>query len=440
MTVSRWTGVEVRALRIAALRDTQQEFADRAGFFLPTIKKWHGATWEKPVRGASAEALDTMLRGLDDEQRERFDAELATRSDSSPPREKTSVQPGAIAFGMYAWEVDSDVKRREFGKLAGAVAMTTAVWPFGEHIGPADAQRLLAAVDELEAQDQQIGGGTLVRFALEQLAHAKHTLDTATYDTATGNAFASATGHLAVLAGWLAYDADLHPVARRCYADAMALASEAGDEDLIAHTCLYAANQSIFLTRQGEGRPHHALKLIDRARTLMRGRPPGRIHALIAVREAQAQGVLGDRTGYGRAIATAWREVDQALDFEPEDECPQWLRFVTHSEIRGHEARGWGDIGDLRKSIDLLDAAATEERGTRNALNARAWSAAAHARIGDIPAAVDVGMMVLTELQKVTSGRTLRVLEPVTATDHPAAAEFREAFTALEGVTRKEIE
>ncbi|MEU7767005.1 hypothetical protein AB0B25_17985 [Nocardia sp. NPDC049190] len=423
---------------MAALRETQEEFAERAGYMLPTIKKWHRATWDKPVRGRSAEALDTMLRELDDDQRARFDAEIAAVC-NPVSRSGEAVNQPSMALGMYAWEVDSDVRRREFGKLATAVAVSAVGWPFRDHIGPADAQRLLAAVDELEEQDQQIGGGALVQFTLEQLAHAKHTLDTASYDTEAGNTFASATGHLAVLAGWLAFDSDLHQVARRCFADALALASETGNEDLVAHTCLFAANQSIALSRTAQGSAHHALKLIDRARTLMRGRPPGRIHALIAAREVQAQGLLGDRMGFGRAIATAWREMEHALDYEPLEECPQWLRFVTPAEIRGHEARGYGEIGEIRKSIELLDAAAAEEKGTRNAVNDRAHAAAAHARMGDIPAALALGTAVLSELENVTSGRTLRVLAPIRTSDHPAAEEFRERFVAVEAATGKEI-
>ncbi|MEU4310992.1 hypothetical protein [Nocardia sp. NPDC024068] len=437
MIVSRWTSVEVKALRIAALRETQEEFAERAGYGLPTIKKWHQATRDKPVRGRSAEALDTMLRDLDSEQCARYQAEIASNG-PVPSGAEVVRQPG-MALGMYAWEVDSDVRRREFGKLATAVTVSAVGWPFGDRIRPADAQRLMAAVDELGEQDQRIGGGALVQVALRQLAHAKHTLDTASYDTRTGNTFAAATGHLAVLAGWLAYDSDLHPVARRCYADALALASEAGDDDLIAHTCVYAANQSIALARAGRGSPHHALKLIDRARTLMRGRPPSRIHALIAAREAQAQGLLGDRVGFGRAIATAWREMEQAISYEPIEQCPQKLRFVTPAEIRGHEAIGYGAVGELRKSIELLDASAAEERGTRNAVNDRAHAAVAHAQLGDLSMALEVGAGVLAELENVTSGRTLRVLEPLRATVHPGADDFNDRFAALEGATRKEI-
>ncbi|WP_039827298.1 hypothetical protein [Nocardia testacea] len=437
MTVSRWTSTEVRALRVAALRETQEEFAERAGYMLPTIKKWHRATWDKPVRGRSAEALDTMLRELDDEQRARFDTETAAVGDATP-HDAEVVGRSSTVLGTYAWEVDSDVRRREFGKLATAVTASAIGWQFGEHLGHSDAQRLLAAVGELEEKDRQVGGGALVRFALDQLEHAKHTLDTASYDTATGHAFASATGHLAVLTGWLAHDSDRHMVARRCYAEALSLASEAGDEDLIVHTCLNAANQSIDLARRGQGSPHYALKLIDRARTLAGGRPPGGIHALIAGREAQARGLLGDRVGFGRAVSTAWREIEHAISYESLEECPTWLWFVTPAEIRGHEARGYGEIGEVRKSIELLYAASAEERGARNAVSDRAHTAVAHLRMGDIQSALSLGTAALTELENVTSGRTLRVLAPIRTVDHPAAEDFRDRFASLENATRKE--
>lgn len=434
MIVSRWTRVEVRALRTAALRLTQEEFAERTGYQLPTIRKWHRKTWDRPVRGRSAEVLDTILSGLDGDQLARFEAEIAAETGSNRHGGEEGTQWPSGGFGLYEWEVDGDMRRREFARVAtvAGVAVTTGAWEFGERIGQADVRRLRAGVDHLGAQDQQLGGGTLVRLAVEQLARAKHGLDTATYETASGTAFAAATGNLAVLTGWLAYDSGLHPLACRCYADALALGTEADDKDLIVHVCLTAANQPLTLARIGAGSPYYALQLVDRARTLMHGRPPGRIHALIAVREAQARGLLGDRAGFGRAIATAWRELDHALDYEPIEECPQWLRFVNHSEIRGHEARGWGDIGEWQRTATLLDTAIREESAPRNAACLRAGAAAAQARLGDIRTALDMGLAVLDDLETIASARPLRALAPVRSrADDASGAEFRHRFDTL---------
>ncbi|WP_157838351.1 hypothetical protein [Nocardia farcinica] len=447
MIVSRWTQTEVRALRIAALRETQEEFAERAGFGLPTIKKWHRATGDRPVRGRSAEVLDTMLAQLDDDQRARFATELHLNSAGPAPRAQPappSTSP-THGFGLYAWEVDADVKRREFGKLAAVVtasafAFSPDTWQFGERVGRADVDRLLAGVDLLEAEDQRVGGGRLVQFAVQQLAAAKHRLDVGSYSPEVGNAFAAATGRLALMAGWFAADSDRHPLTRRCYADALALATEADDETLIADTCLYAANQAIGLARRGYCTPHSALKYIDRARTLTRGKPPGRIHALIAAREAQAQALMADRTAFDRAIATAWRELDHALMFESPEDAPQWLRFVTAAEIHGHEARGYGALGDWGRSVQVFEEVLSgdEADSPRNATNTSAWAAAAKARLGEVADALETGHQVLAELESVASVRTLRVLEPVRDVD--PGGDFRDRFDQLDAaMSRKAL-
>ncbi|MFG1792180.1 hypothetical protein [Nocardia sp. NPDC049149] len=229
-------------------------------------------------------------------------------------------------------------------------------------------------------------------------------------------------------------DADMHPLARRCYSDAMGLASEADNPDLTAHVCLYTANQSIALSRVGQASPYNALKLINRARDLMRGRPPGRIHTLIAVRQAQAASLLGDRNAFGRAIATAWREVEQAIEYQPLEECPTWLQSVNHAEVRGHEARGYGTIGEFGKAVDLLERAAGEQTMVRNALNTRACLASARVAAGDVSGGVTEAEPILIELDNaVSSPRTLRVLLPVRRAVEGlhGAAEFRRKFDVL---------
>ncbi|MBF6301955.1 hypothetical protein IU459_31070 [Nocardia amamiensis] len=443
IVIEKWTRTEVRALRMAALRMTQEEFAEILGFSVETIQKWEQKTSaDRPIVRKSAAALDEQLGRLNASQLERFRAALASASalpDGHPVLSGTAVSgadepPHTSDLGIAAWEIEDDVKRREFGKLATAGAVTIFIPESHGRIGMGDVQRLLAGVDALDQEDQRTGGAELVDLAVEKLTHAIDRLQTGTFDPSTGNAFTRATGELAVLAGWLAYDADRHPLARRCFADAMALGTEANDNDLIAHTCLYAANQSCSLARASlGGSPYKALQLADRARNLMRGRPPGRIHALVAVREAQAYGLLGDRMAFTRAIATAWRELDQAMQFEPLEEVPQWLRFVTHSELASAEARGYADLSELSRSVELYAAAVDRPAGMRNATIVRAWSAATRAGLGDVSGALEHGYPALVDLSAIASTRTLRRLAPVrTAVDQlPAGADFRDLYDSL---------
>ncbi|MFI6364962.1 helix-turn-helix domain-containing protein [Nocardia sp. NPDC050630] len=420
MIVSRWTGAEVKALRIAALRMTQDEFAAQVGYEPPTIRKWEKATASRPVRGKSAHDLDSALARLSDQQAQRFRAAVADDS---------------LAAGKPRIAREGDeVKRREFGVVLGTAIALPAVEsaPIPSRIGIAEAHRLAANVEDIAQREQIVGGTALVQTAVDELERAKAVLETCAFDEQAGKAFMRAAGELATIAGWLAYDSEMHPLARRCYADAFALANQAGDEELTIHVCLNAAHQATTLSRSGHGNPHRALGLIGRARDLSRSRSPGRVHALMAIREAQAYGVLGDRTGFGRAVATAWRELDFAFEHESPEECPRWLRFVTTTEIRCHEARGIGDLGNLAKAATLSAGLALEQAGARNAANYRAGWAAALANAGDIEGATDQGLSVLTNLEReVSSTRTLKLLAPVRDAVEGHSDEFRQRFDDL---------
>ncbi|MFG1798337.1 helix-turn-helix domain-containing protein [Nocardia sp. NPDC049149] len=431
-----WTRVEVLALRVDALRLTQEQFAERIGFKPPTIRKWERATKDRPVRGESAQALDTWLARLDDDQRARFRAATVERVVVVPiTADRTaaleSANPDAGMLDAQGAE-DDVVKRRQFGVLLTAALVDSSV-PAGSRVGLGDARRVIEAVARLRSREQAIGGVTLVEEAVGRLELAKNWLDTCTFDEAAGRAFMSAVGNLATTTGWLAYDADMHGLARRCYADAFSLANQAGDNDLTVHACLNAASQLITLSHRGQGNPYRALSLVTRARDLVRSDPPGRVHTLIATREAQAYAVLCDRIGFSRAVSRAWRELDFALEHESIDECPEWLRFVNSAEVRCHEARGFGELGQFRKSADLSAGLALDQAGVRNAANYRAGWAASLANVGDVNGAVTQGLSVVDDLEgSVSSTRTLRLLEPVrVAVDDRLGDEFRERFDEL---------
>ncbi|RDI48237.1 hypothetical protein [Nocardia mexicana] len=446
MIVSTWTRIEVRALRDVALRMTQEEFAETLGFKVETIQKWEGRTTtiERPVRGRSAEALDTALAKLDGRQGERFRAAVnearAGAATVVVSRRTEAAWRINLDSGGHDIErgAEDEVKRREFGILVGtalvAVGSDSAVGI--TRIGMDDARMLGERVVELAQRDQVIGGITLVQHALGQLEVAKRLLETCSFDDRAGRAFMTAAGELATLAGWLAHDADLNSVARRCYADAFALANQAGDENLTVHVCLNAAHQSIALSRNGNGNPHRALGLLSRARDLTRGQPPGRVHALIATREALAQSVLGERVEFGRAIATAWRELDFALEHESLDEAPGWLRFVNSNEVRSSEARAHGDLGDPARSAGMFATSAVEAMTPRNSACYRALWSTSLIKVGDVKEAVAQGLPVLAEVERkeISSTRVLRFLEPVrNALGDDPDNEFVNRFDTLQG-------
>ncbi len=401
---------------------TQEQFAEQIGWSVATVRKWERATESRPVRGQRAADLDSWLAKLSPEQMRRF----ALAVSSTRPSTQVNPSPGNI-------DDEADVNRREFGKAA---ALTAVAFPASNHsrIGMADVERLNAFTTELETADQAVGGAGLLSAAVDALERSQSLLHSRVFDDATGRAWMSAVGALAVETGWLAYDADRVQLARRCYSDALSLASMAEDDELAVHACMNAALQSISLVRTGHSSPSYALALTRRAADLVRRRPAGRIHALIAAREAAAYGTAGDRRSMERAMSAAWREMDNAAEHEPMGECAPWLRFVDHSEIRFHEARACTDIGNHSRALVLHEVVAGEPASAGNSVHASAWWSAALARTGDTRSAVEAGTPVLEALEGwLASPRALKALEPVRELVDSASGgeEFKARFYAL---------
>ncbi|WP_162958192.1 hypothetical protein [Nocardia yunnanensis] len=416
---------------------TQEELAEVLGFKLETIQKWEQrATAERPVIGQSAAALDTLLASLDPAGMARFevalaDAGLINSVDGEALSEFERLETGTSEGAEHGPEEDDDMKRRQLF-VAGTVAGLTILAPprRAARIGMPEAQRLSKRVGNFVTTEQTVGGGALAQLARADLENAKAALTTCEIDSAVAPLFASAAGNMAVTAGWLYYDNDDQLDARDCYRDAMALANETGDDELAAHTCLNVALQITTQARRGAAHPTSALRSISRAADLTRRQSSGRIHALIASRQATAYACLGDRSAFARAVATAWREMDLASDHEPIEECAGWLKFLCHNEIRYHEACGYAYLGEASRAAELFEQVAAERTGQRNAANYRAWLASSLAEVGNIDDAVSVAADVLDNLGRgVSSGRTLRVLEPVRAAAvKPRHLEFQQRY------------
>ncbi len=101
MIVTKWTGVEVRALRTAALRVSQQEFAELLGFTVGAVRKWEGRRETIQLTGKYAAAMDTTLDRLTDSERARLEAALM------PGARPTRMRTVADTF-----ESPTDIARR----------------------------------------------------------------------------------------------------------------------------------------------------------------------------------------------------------------------------------------------------------------------------------------------------------------------------------------
>lgn len=315
--------------------------------------------------------------------------------------------------------------RRRFLRGAGvaiAAAVTVPEKSYGGRAIPSKidsvhVQSLRCGMQNFYVRDQQVGGAVLADSALNQYYDARQMLDEADYREEVGRELMTIAGELAVCVGWLSYDAGNQRKARELYAEAFLLADQANDARLAVQAIEKMVLQSAFIADRGRhrGAAREAARLGRRAVDLARFENSARLHALLGGRQAIAYAVAGDEGQFRSSITRAWREMDRASS--PDDDAT-WLRFVNHSEIAVHEAKGYRYLGDWTTAAGLYRSS-LEDSGLspRNMLNYRAQLAATLAGLGDETAALTEGSAVLTAFEQaespIASPRTLAELGPV---------------------------
>jgi hypothetical protein len=308
-----------------------------------------------------------------------------------------------------------------------------AGWPYPAALGTGEEDRgssrsessqlakvsyLRACALRLQEQDQAGGGARIRDHALHTWNAARRMLDEITSPGKAGDDLASATGQLAISAGWACYDSGDPATARRLYAEALVLAQQAGDEALAAQAMVTAS----LLLADGDrpGMAGQALALAERAAAQARRDPSPRLHALLDARQALAHARLGDSAAFRAAITRAWRETGRS---DPGDQ-PGWLDFARPAEIAVHEAKGLVSLGDPQSAASLLrDALEDEGISPRNRVMYRAHLATALAVSGDTDDAMEHAATVLVQLEgPVLSPRARTALSPVRAAAGRAGA------------------
>jgi transcriptional regulator with XRE-family HTH domain len=327
-----------------------------------------------------------------------------------------------------------DLDRRGFTSLAAGVAVAAMLPEFKvpSRITTSHVRYLQSCVDTLWSQDQAVGGAALLQSGLRQWQRARRMVKESSYTESIGRELLSVTGRLGACVGWLAYDGGQHALARHLYGEAQTLAEEAADSVLIAETLEQSSVLATYVARSSgrEAAARQALLLTYRAAEEARYEPLPRLHALIALRQASAASLLGDKGAFHAGISRARRELDRG----PDSDEPESLRFVNEAEITGFEARGYLNLGEPGRSAELYRAALDGELAPRNRAYYGAALAGSLLRQGSLDEAISEGEVVLPALLNgVASIRTIRELRPIRAAARKVnAEEFCERFDAAE--------
>ncbi|MEV0097342.1 hypothetical protein [Streptomyces sp. NPDC050738] len=347
------------------------------------------------------------------------------------PTPAPPVLPASGPYGPKAEE--DDVDRRAF-LLDGAG--TILALPLGSEkqapgrIGASEVRAVTAAVTTLYAQDHDHGSAPLRQAAAEALHTAYQWLQTGTYTSRTESKLRSATGGLAVAAGWLSYDSGRAGDAHSLYGEALAAARIADDPHLEAH-----AFGCLSLLAKAQGRPREAISAAQGAQTVARQLGSPRLLSLFAMREAGGWALMGDSSATDKAIVSAHTLYAQG----PGDADPPWLSFYAPGELAGLECLARADLGQHERAAAGAEQAVLlhGEAFARNRALYTADVAIQHA-VRDRPepeAAAEAAGRVLAFLPEVRSDRLLQSLHNVAGALQrhnrvPAVADWIEEYRA----------
>ena len=177
----------------------------------------------------------------------------------------------------------------------------------GGRIGEPEVCRVERALNGLTAMDDAQGGDVLHGIAAGYLSHVQKLLNTTTYGEKVGCRLQIAAGRVAEQAGWLAFDAYQHDVARRYFHEALYMAQLADDEQLRILTLASISMQSHHV-----GRLQESVAAAQAARELAeRIGAPARLKSELCIREAYGRAMMHD-SGFQRMLHLALREFERS--------------------------------------------------------------------------------------------------------------------------------
>ncbi|MEV0676334.1 hypothetical protein AB0I60_07390 [Actinosynnema sp. NPDC050436] len=190
-------------------------------------------------------------------------------------------------------------------------------------IGADDVARVEAETGHLRGLDYLRGGGAC-RDAVVSCAAWGDRLLRATATTAVATRLRVALADARNLAGWTCFDTGLDRAAERHWARALELASEAGDQDLVANI-RYRSGR----LRLHHGRRREALEVFDLG--VLAATRAGSHHAtaLLRANQAWAHAGLGDRD----LAETRLRQAHDEFARTSDGVIPGWARFFDETDL-----------------------------------------------------------------------------------------------------------
>lgn len=256
------------------------------------------------------------------------------------------------------------------------------------------------AIRELTATfrriDNQLGGGharsSVVQYLADEVAPLlKH----GAYSGPVGQGLFAAASEMTLLAGWMAYDLEQHPVAQRYLIQALRLAQAAGDHVLGGEILAAMAAQAAYL---GDG--SGAVDLARAAARSARFAGSGALLSESLAAEAHGHAQVGD----ARRCAMTLSLAHQALDTSRDE--PEFLAYYDGAYLAAKTGRALLDCGDVAGATRSLRASLTIASGyQRGRVFNLAMFAAALTQGGAVDEACTVAVEAASAARPISSSR-----------------------------------
>jgi tetratricopeptide (TPR) repeat protein len=383
-----------------------EAFASALGGMLGSPELTAGVirAWEAGKAMPPPEAVDASLRlvasaGLEEESALTAAAKVASdvHADRSPVRRRDFVL-NAAALGTSLLGLDLERAR--------ALAPTRL-------LGSADVDVLRELTRSFRRLDNRFGGGRVHALVSHHVTHEVFPLlhDGNSRGRAERQLFAAAA-ELAHLAGWVAFDVADHRQAGMYLRRSLELAEAAGASAFAGEVLAAVSHQAAF---RGDG--DAAVDLAQAARhQLSDGDAWPPLVAETWAMEAHGHALRND----SRACATAMSNAERALQRADSDDRPDWLTYLDAAYVAAKFGHAYRALGQPARAVDCaLRSLEMTDGYERGRLFNTTLLASAHADLGNVDAACELGELALELAGNVQSWRTRARLEELGRQLHP---------------------
>ncbi len=290
------------------------------------------------------------------------------------------------------------------------------------------AARLREVTRTLRASGDLVGGGALYEAAIRQLQLAQAGMRGARWPAAAERAVLAASGELAALAGWFAFDTRRYPAAERLYDRALRLGRVAGSTSVEV-----SAFASMSMLARADERYSEAVAVADCGRRAARDLDDRHLVALLHVRCALGWSRLRDQRMSDMHMHDAWSAFGEA-----QGEPAGWMSFFDVTELRSLTAAVHADLGRYAHAVRHAEQALLgyEDTFARNRAYCLARLAGYYLRMREPEQASHIASALLAMTPQVTSAYVRHLLREVRDEARPyasvpAARDFLERFEAV---------